>query len=72
MRTYVCNKEIGESFQRMRRRQSMSQQELAFVTRIDRTYIARIEKGTANPTINILVKLSKGLKVKLHDVIDTV
>lgn len=72
MKDYVCNKNIGESFQRFRRKQSMSQEELAFVTRIDRTYIARIERGKANPTLSVLVKLSRGLKIKLHDIIDPV
>ena len=55
---------------RTRRKQSMSQEDLAFVTHIDRTYIARIENGKANPTLSIMVKLSRGLKVKLHDIID--
>ena len=50
--------------QRMSARKDLgwSQEDLAFETDIDRTYISGIERGVRNPSLYMLVKLAKTLK----------
>jgi transcriptional regulator with XRE-family HTH domain len=47
----------------------ISQEELAWQCQIDRTYISKIERGIANPTILILIKISEVLGVNPQDLI---
>lgn len=42
----------------------VSQEELADLTSIHRTYISGVERGVRNPTIVVLEKIAKALKVK--------
>ncbi len=46
-----------------------SQEDLSFETDIDRAYLAKIEKGRANPSIKILYKISRKLKITLSDLL---
>ena len=48
-----------------RKRRKLSQEQLAFACSIDRTYLARIEEGKANPSVKILHKISRKLHVKI-------
>lgn len=48
-----------------RKKKKISQEQLALLSEIDRTYIARIEEGKANPTVKILNKIAKILRVRL-------
>lgn len=52
-----------------RNKNNLSQEELAFLSCIDRTYIARIEEGKANPSLKILHKLSCKLKIRMHELL---
>ena len=56
---------IGERIMIQRRKNQLSQEKLAFASDIDRSYLARIEKGKANPTIKVLKKISLNLKLPL-------
>jgi len=56
---------LGEKIIRVRRNKKLSQEQLALLSDIDRTYLARIEEGKANPTVKVLNKLSRVLKTRL-------
>ena len=43
----------------------MSQKELAAVTGIDQSDISKIERGTANPSVNTLARIAKALGCSL-------
>ncbi|WP_310481477.1 helix-turn-helix transcriptional regulator [Chamaesiphon sp. VAR_48_metabat_403] len=43
----------------------ISQEELAFRAGIDRTFVSKIERSQANPSLKILVQISKELGVPL-------
>jgi len=58
-------KRLGENIFSERSRKKISQEQLGSLCDTDRTYIARIEEGKANPTIRALHKISRGLKVRL-------
>ncbi len=46
-----------------RKKKRLTQKELAEASGIDRTIIARIEAGRANPTLSQLVKLGRALSI---------
>jgi len=72
MRGNFFYKRLGESILFYRKKSKLSQEELAAVSDIDRTYLAQIESGRANPTIKVLNKLSRSLRVKLKKLFDGV
>lgn len=47
----------------LRREQKISQEDLAFRSEINRTYIGEVERGEKNPSLTTIVKLAKGLNV---------
>lgn len=54
----------------IRKEQNLSQEDLALLCGIDRTYIGRIERLERKPTIVILDKIANGLNIKLKDLLD--
>ena len=66
MRGNFFYKKLGKRLTIERKRKKLSKEELAHLSGIDRTYLARIEEGKANPSVKILNKLSKRLKVRLY------
>lgn len=58
-------KKLAKKIVYERKIKKITQDQLATLSEIDRTYIARIEKGKANPTVKILGKICKILKIKL-------
>jgi transcriptional regulator with XRE-family HTH domain len=56
---------FGENVKKIRIEKGMSQEKLALESGLDRTYIPGIEKGERNVSINVIEKISKGLKVEL-------
>jgi len=45
----------------------MSQEELAFESRLHRTYVSNVEIGGRNPSLGSLVKLAEGLGCEIAD-----
>jgi len=72
MRGNFFYKRLGEKVCSERRKNNLSQEELAADSYIDRTYLARIEEGKANPTVKILNKLARRLNVRLSQLLDGV
>ncbi len=62
-------KRLGKRVIIERMKNNLSQEELAALSEIDRTYLARIEEGKANPTLKILHKLSRKLKIRVHELL---
>lgn len=60
---------FGKKIKEERLNQNLSQEQLAFISDIDRTYISDIEKGSRKVSLEIGYKLSKGLKVSLHNLL---
>lgn len=65
MRGNFFYKRLGDSVIFERKRNNLSQEQLALQSSVDRTYLARIEEGKANPTIKVLNKIAKTLKIRL-------
>jgi transcriptional regulator with XRE-family HTH domain len=56
---------IGKRIATIRKKQNISQDHLAFIADMDRTYLTRLEKGRANPSVRTLHKIARRLKVKV-------
>jgi len=72
MRGNFFYKRIGEKIITARKNHNLSQETLATLSDLDRTYISRIEKGKANPTIKSLNKIAQALKTKVSDLLEGV
>ncbi|MBS9806333.1 helix-turn-helix transcriptional regulator [Bacillus toyonensis] len=55
---------FGIVLHRHRTNLQLSQEEVAFQSGLDRTYISLLERGKRKPTINTLFSLAKTLKVR--------
>jgi len=58
MRIKASRKELG-----------MSQEELADMADIDRTYISQLERALVNPSLAILVRVANSLNIPLKDLL---
>ena len=54
---------LGLNLKRLREEQGFSQESFADHCGLHRTYISGIERGVRNPTVVILDKIARGLKV---------
>ncbi|HEX5223224.1 MAG TPA: helix-turn-helix transcriptional regulator [Verrucomicrobiae bacterium] len=58
-------KSLGETVQQRRQELRLTQDELAKLSALHRTYISDVERGTRNVSLDTLVQLSKGLSISL-------
>ena len=61
---------FAERLKFLREERKLSQEKLALLCNIDRTYIGRLEKNKRNPSLEILYKISKGLNISLSELFD--
>ncbi len=55
---------LGKNVRLLRAQRSLSQEELAELSGLHRTYISGIERGVRNPTLSIILQIAKALKVR--------
>jgi transcriptional regulator with XRE-family HTH domain len=60
---------LAKNIRNLRRSVQLSQEELAFECEIDRTYISKLERGIANPSLLVLFRISNVLKVEIKDLL---
>lgn len=63
-------KNFGETLKRKRREANYSQEELAEKLNIHRTYMSFLERGQRNPSLIMLFKISRALKIKLPELFE--
>jgi len=63
------NKEVGFNIRRIREEQDLSQEKLAELANLHRTYIGQIERGEKNIGLKNLQKIAKALKVNIKDLL---
>ncbi|MEQ1709852.1 MAG: helix-turn-helix transcriptional regulator [Hyphomicrobium sp.] len=61
---------LGLNLKKLREEQGFSQESFADHCGLHRTYISGIERGVRNPTVIILDKIAKGLKVPAGQLLD--
>jgi len=60
---------LARSVKLRRKELGLSQEELADLAEIDRTYASQIERGVANPSLEVLFRISRSLNVELTTLI---
>jgi transcriptional regulator with XRE-family HTH domain len=60
---------FGRKLKEIRLIKGLTQEKLANIADLDRTYIPSIEKGERNVSITVIEKLAKALDVELIDLI---
>ncbi len=62
-------KKLADRIKSVRTGKGLSQEELAYLSSFDRTYISLLERAKRNPSFYNLLKLSKGLNIPLSDLL---
>jgi transcriptional regulator with XRE-family HTH domain len=60
---------LANNVRRLRKVVGFSQEELAFQCEIDRTYISKVERGVANPSLLILARIAEVLEVSIEELV---
>lgn len=55
--------QFGQLVRKYRKERNMSQEQLALLCNMDRSYLGRIERGEVNPTLEKIYELASSLKV---------
>jgi transcriptional regulator with XRE-family HTH domain len=60
---------LGRNVRRLRDERNWSQEQLAFESGLDRTYISGVERGVRNPTVLVIGKIAGALGVKIDELL---
>jgi len=63
------NKEVGLNIRKIREDKEISQEKLAALADLHRTYIGQIERGEKNIGLKNLEKIAKALNVNIKDLL---
>lgn len=72
MEKHTDNKELmalAQQIKAVRKAANISQEQLALVANVDRSFISRLERGIANPSYLMLRQVAKALEISLKDLI---
>ncbi len=61
---------IGMRLKELRKSKHLSQEQLAEKADINSKYLSRMERGTENPTLDMLMKLADALEVEMWEMFD--
>ena len=62
-----ARKRVGVNIQRLRRAAELSQEELGARADVHRTYLSQLEGGKRNPSIDVLERIAKAMKVDIAE-----
>ena len=60
---------LGEGIRKYRKLQHLTQEQLAEKVDLNPVYMGQIERGYKVPTVDVLLRLAKALKVRLRDIV---
>lgn len=60
-------KKLGEKIRKLRKEKGITQEKLAEAIKISRTHMGHIEQGRKTPSLKVLEKLSRALKIPLPE-----
>lgn len=61
---------VGQNVRKFRQAKGWSQEEFADECGLHRTYVSGVERGVRNPTITVLHRLAKALRVTPSQLLD--
>jgi transcriptional regulator with XRE-family HTH domain len=59
----AARRALSENLKKLRKSKSLAQERLALEAGVDRTVVSKIEREVANPSLEILIRLSVALDV---------
>ena len=61
--------QFGQLVRKYRKEKNMSQEQLALLCNMDRSYLGRIERGEVNPTLEKVYELAKVLNISAQSLL---
>ena len=61
---------FGQQLQRLRTRRGLTQEQLAVKAGLVRVYVTKLEQGGHDPTLTMLVRLAKALRVSVTELLE--
>lgn len=61
--------QFGQLVRKYRKEKNMSQEQLALLCNMDRSYLGRIERGEVNPTLEKVYELAESLDILLFNLL---
>ena len=61
--------QFGKHVKKIRQEKNLSQEQLALIAELDRTYISGIERGKRNVSLINLFKIAKSLDIPTYEII---
>jgi len=58
---------LGDEIRKARLAAKLTQEELAFRAKVSRNYVSMVELNQNSPTVDVLIRLARGLDVKASD-----
>ncbi len=66
----TINKQLGARIRYLRQQKNMTIEDLALEADINRNYLCDLERGTRNPTVNVLNKIATALGIALSELFE--
>ncbi len=66
----LLTRKFGAKVRELRKLSGLSQEELAFRSGLDRSFVGQVERGERNLNLNNIHKLAKGLAVRPGELLD--
>ena len=66
---YLSNN-VAANLKRIRKSKCMSLDQVAEQTGVSKSMLAQIERGTANPSLGVLGKITSGLRIEFQELIE--
>jgi transcriptional regulator with XRE-family HTH domain len=63
-------RQLGRRLKELRKQRGISQEKFSEKADVSPQYLSRIESGTENPTLDMLIKLSRALEVEMWEMFD--
>ena len=63
-------KQLGQKLKEKRKEANLTQEQLAEIVGIHPTYVGKLEGGKNNPSVKMVYKITRALKIKLCDIFD--
>jgi len=56
---------VAKNVRKLRQQRKLTQEQLAFASKIDLTYLGGIERGRRNPSLTVMARIAEALGVSL-------
>lgn len=58
---------VAWNLRRLRVAKGLSQDDLAYASQVERAYVGHLERGTKNPTVDLLQRLAQSLECEMSE-----